>query len=216
MASSLFQRQQLSAISAIVTAIAFAIVAQFSQSGQTSTNEIAVFLPLPVKPTQTNTSQAIATGLLFPPCSFVYFLVSGAVTEIFSQPLVPNRESNSLIGSVLAINVWTLTPAVFLGFFFLQIILYPILAIIIERSLWGSSFRGRRFRSAGEMDGNALRINNFTKRYNRAAKKRDRTLAVDQLSLDVFAGTIMVLLGANGSGKSTTLSCIAGLESVGK
>lgn len=86
--------------------------------------------------------------------------------------------------------------------------------MVIERFLWGSSFRGRHFRSAEEMDGNALRISNFSKRYNNAAKKRDRTLAVDELSLDVFAGTIMVLLGANGSGKSTTLSSIAGLESI--
>lgn len=64
------------------------------------------------------------------------------------------------------------------------------------------------------MDGNALRLSAFTKKYNKAAKKRDRTLAVDELSLDVFAGTIMVLLGANGSGKSTTLNCVAGLESI--
>lgn len=45
LASSLFRRQQLSAISAIVAAIAFAIVAQFSQSGQKSTNTAAVSQP---------------------------------------------------------------------------------------------------------------------------------------------------------------------------
>lgn len=67
LASSLFRRMQLSAISAIVAALAFAIVAQFSQSGQKSTSSAA----------------AIATGLLFPPSSFVYFLVSaGECIEI--------------------------------------------------------------------------------------------------------------------------------------
>lgn len=61
LASSLFRRMQLSAISAIIAAIAFAIVAQFTQSGQKATS----------------TSAATATGLLFPPSAFVYFLVSG-------------------------------------------------------------------------------------------------------------------------------------------
>ncbi|KXT09611.1 hypothetical protein AC579_7646 [Pseudocercospora musae] len=198
LASSLFRRQQLSAISAIVAAIAFAIVAQFSQSGQSSTNNAAV----------------IATGLLFPPSSFVYFLVTSAVSEIFSQPINLSSSPLSLIGSLLDIRIYTITPGTFLGFFAFQILLYPILATIVERFMWGSSFRGRHFRSTAEMNGNALRVNKFTKRYKNAAKKRDRTLAVDQLSLDVFAGTIMCLLGANGSGKSTTLNSIAGLESI--
>lgn len=86
--------------------------------------------------------------------------------------------------------------------------------MVIERFLWGSSFKGRHFRTSEEMEGNALRISEFSKRYNKAAKKRDRTLAVDKLSLDLYAGSITVLLGANGSGKSTTLNSIAGLESI--
>lgn len=47
------------------------------------------------------------------------------------------------------------------------------------------------------------RLSKFSKRYNVAAKKRDRTLAVDELSCDFYAGSITILLGANGSGKST-------------
>ncbi|KJX98170.1 abc transporter like protein [Zymoseptoria brevis] len=198
LASSLFQRQQLSAISAVVAAMVFAIVAQFTQSGQKSTNDAAV----------------IATGLLFPPSSFVYFLVTGAVSEIFSQPLRPQQTLPGLLASVLEIRVWSLTPAVFLGFFAIQIVLYPMLAVVIERFMWGSSFRGRHLRSTAEMEGNALRLSKFSKRYNVAAKKRDRTLAVDELSCDFYAGSITILLGANGSGKSTTLNCIAGLQSI--
>ncbi|KAF2206856.1 hypothetical protein CERZMDRAFT_122855 [Cercospora zeae-maydis SCOH1-5] len=198
LASSLFRRQQLSAISAIVAAIVFAIVAQFTQSGQRSTS----------------TTAATATGLLFPPSSFVYFLVSGAIADIFSQPLKANTTYPDLLRSLLGIRVWSLTPAHFLGFFAFQIACYPIFAIIIERFLWGSSFRGRNLKSREEMQGNALRIRNFTKRYNKAVKKTDRTLAVDQLSLDLYAGSITVLLGANGCGKSTTMNCIAGLESI--
>ena len=185
LASSLFRRQQLSAISAVVAAIVFAIVAQFTQSGQKSTN----------------TAAATATGLLFPPSSFVYFLVYGAVAEIFSVPLQASQElpNIALLNNALDINLWTLTPAHFLGFFAFQIALYPILAILIERFLWGSNFRGRHLRSKEEMQGNALRIRQFSKRYNKAVKKSDRTLAVDELSLDLYAGSITVLLGANGS-----------------
>ncbi|KAI5362419.1 putative AAA+ ATPase domain, ABC transporter, ABC transporter A [Septoria linicola] len=198
LASSLFRRQQLSAISAIVAAIVFAIVAQFTQSGQKSTS----------------TAAALATGLLFPPSTFVYFLVSAAVSEIFSLPLQADFQLPVILNGLLDITIWSLTPAHFLGFFAFQIILYPILAIMIERFLWGSSFKGRHFRSKDEMQGNSLRIKNFTKKYNKALKKSDRTLAVDKLSLDLYAGSITVLLGANGSGKSTTMNCIAGLESI--
>nr|POF14041.1 atp-binding cassette sub-family a member 3 [Quercus suber] len=191
-------RQQLSALSAIVAALAFAIVAQFSQSGQSSTS----------------TPAAVATGLLFPPSSFVYFLVSGAVAEIFSQPINLEQELPSILEDTLGVKIWHLAPAYFLGFFAFQIAVYPVLAIIIERFLWGSSFRGRHFRSTEEMDGNSVRIINFTKRYNKAFKHRDRTLAVDKLSLDLYAGSITMLLGANGCGKSSTLKTITGLESI--
>ncbi|SMR48487.1 unnamed protein product [Zymoseptoria tritici ST99CH_1E4] len=197
-ASSLFQRQQLSALSAVVAAMVFAMVAQFTQCGQASTNDAAV----------------IVTGLLFPPSSFVYFLVLGAVSEIFSKPLNPHRQLSGLLTSQLQIKLWTLTPAIFFAFFTLQIVLYPVLAVVIERFMWGSSFQGRHFRSTAEMEGNALRLSKFSKRYNVAAKKRDRTLAVDELSCDFYAGSITILLGANGSGKSTTMNCIAGLQSI--
>lgn len=145
---------------------------------------------------------------------YITLTIYTAVSEIFGQPLKVNQEISTILGSLLDIRVWSLTPAHFVGFFIFQIVLYPVLAIVVERFLWGSSYRGRHVRSTEEMEGNALRISNFTKRYNKAAKKRDRTLAVDKLSLDLFAGSITVLLGANGSGKSTTLNSIAGLESI--
>ncbi len=51
-----------------------------------------------------------------------------------------------------------------------------------------------------------LRIAGLTKRYG-------RQLAVDNLSLVIEQGTIFGLLGRNGAGKSTTISCVLGLSS---
>ncbi len=42
-------------------------------------------------------------------------------------------------------------------------------------------------------------------------KAFDNTLAVDQLSFEVAAGTIMGLVGPNGAGKTTTMRAIAGI-----
>jgi len=49
-----------------------------------------------------------------------------------------------------------------------------------------------------------LSIRNLTKRYG-------RTLAVDDLDLEVKAGEIFALLGPNGAGKTTAIRCITGL-----
>ncbi|KAI5294831.1 hypothetical protein KEM52_003074, partial [Ascosphaera acerosa] len=48
----------------------------------------------------------------------------------------------------------------------------------------------------------------------RFGSKRRTVRAVDGMTLDVMMGEIMVLLGANGSGKSTTLTAIAGLSKI--
>lgn len=53
--------------------------------------------------------------------------------------------------------------------------------------------------------GVSLRIENLTRRYGDVK-------AVDDLNLDIPAGTFLTLLGASGCGKSTTLGLIAGLD----
>jgi ABC-2 type transport system ATP-binding protein len=50
----------------------------------------------------------------------------------------------------------------------------------------------------------AISIESLTKRYG-------KTLAVDELSLDVPAGRLFGFLGPNGAGKSTTIGCLTGL-----
>jgi iron(III) transport system ATP-binding protein len=43
-------------------------------------------------------------------------------------------------------------------------------------------------------------------------EKRDRVLAVSEVSIDVEDGQLFTLLGPSGCGKTTTLRCVAGLE----
>src|SRR5438552_17827437 len=50
----------------------------------------------------------------------------------------------------------------------------------------------------------AIRLTNLVKRYG-------PTVAVENLSLSVRAGTMFGFLGPNGSGKSTTIGCMTGL-----
>jgi putative spermidine/putrescine transport system ATP-binding protein len=56
-----------------------------------------------------------------------------------------------------------------------------------------------------KIGGTSLSITSLVKRYDRA-----NTIAVNGVSLDVTAGEFVSLLGASGSGKTTTLMMIAG------
>ncbi|KAK5166925.1 uncharacterized protein LTR77_007654 [Saxophila tyrrhenica] len=189
--SSIFRHVQISAISAVIVAMVMALVAQFAESISQTASDTGV----------------IATAVLFPPSAFVYFFIQAAYFEQNIEPLElgVNPDGN---------YYWNVPAATFLGSLVLSIVLYPVLGAVIERWLHGSSSKNRYLRSAEELGGDAIRLDGFSKRYNVAAKKRGRIQAVDNLSLKVHAGSITVLLGANGSGKSTTLKSIAGLESI--
>jgi ABC-type multidrug transport system ATPase subunit len=48
-----------------------------------------------------------------------------------------------------------------------------------------------------------IAVSNLGKRYG-------RTVAVDDVSLEVFEGEIFGLIGPNGAGKTTTMECVEG------
>ena len=190
--SSLFKRAQLSAISAIIAVMVFALVAQFAEGSSTLT---------------AHTDGVLATSVLFPPCNFVYFLVIAAGFAQDEQPLVLNRYAPN-------IQQWSVTGATVLGLLVFQIVVYPILGMMIESMLHSTASSTRKIRSGREMGENAVRLQGFTKLYKNRVKKKEKVKAVENLNLNLHTGSITVLLGANGSGKSTTLNSIAGLETI--
>ncbi|MGY8686924.1 MAG: ATP-binding cassette domain-containing protein, partial [Verrucomicrobiales bacterium] len=59
----------------------------------------------------------------------------------------------------------------------------------------------------------AVRIQQLTKVFRLPSLKRQRVVAVKDLSLEVAPGEIYGLIGPNGSGKSTTMKVLLGLIS---
>ena len=191
LASSLFKRAQLSAISAIIAAIVFAIVANFAEG---------VF-------DYATVGGVLATAVLFPPCNFVYFIIVTASFEQDGHPVSLSSPSPN-------IDYWKVNAGVFLGLLVFQIVVFPVLGAVIEGYLHGTPSRARHVSTSDKMSGNAVVLKNFSKTFKSRAKKKEKVKAVNDLSLSLHAGSITVLLGANGSGKSTTLNSIAGLETI--
>lgn len=156
----------------------------------------------------------IVIGLLFPPASFVYEFI--AISAYEHEGLAAD-----VTGSHDGINRG---PSI-LGQIVVQIIgifLFPALTILLERKLFfaepffrwlfrrcsSKATQASVFEKATSIDGTtpALSIKNLTKKYG----KKDSSLAVDNLDLEVSRGSITCLLGSNGSGKSTTIGVVGG------
>ncbi|KAM5343548.1 hypothetical protein ACJ41O_012085 [Fusarium nematophilum] len=190
---SCFRKAQLSGITSVILSLVLAILAQVSGNAQTWLVTIL--------------------SLLFPPMNFIYLVVLIARWESRS-------EAASLIGGASASHS-KVPVIVFWLFALLHAILYPILGALVEKKLFGTTSSSRRTELPGSPV--AVRLDGFTKTYPPSFiqrmvsyfKKKPRTTvhAVQNLDLEVYRGEIMVLLGANGSGKSTTLDAIAGMHS---
>ncbi|GAP87040.1 putative ABC transporter [Rosellinia necatrix] len=192
--AAFFKKAQLSGIVTTIVYILLAILAQTLTSPGTGT--------------------VAALSLLFAPCNFVWYMTWIARWERKDLPADLTKTPPE--------NPWDLPGIVFWIFLIIQIIVYPIIGAYLERAFHGTTTQGRtilRGREAATAPEDAVRLEGFTKIYRPSAlrrlfsfisKPRDDVVAVDGLTMNARRGQILALLGANGSGKSTTLDSIAG------
>lgn len=178
--------------------------------------------------------RAQMAGIISACASFVLALLTAVQTQAGDGPNSPaalyvlsflfNPMSYSFMVQLMAINEGQYLPlnlfqhgynnttypfVVFIAPIF-QFFFYIALALIFDRFLYGK-IRASKTLSNSE---NAIEISNLTKVYtstNFQLKKSNFT-AVDNLSLSIASNQIYSLLGANGSGKTTTLEMIAGIQ----
>lgn len=191
-----FHKAQLSGISTTIVSLLLAVLAQVI--GNASTGAVAIL------------------GLLFPPMNYTFFTILMARWERKNIPTNLSKAAPE--------NPSTLPGIVFFIFLVVQILVYPILAALVERTLYGTASPGRKLMTVESDSDAAVELSGFTKTYKpswwarniatRFGKRKESVIAVDNLDLQIPRGQITVLLGANGSGKTTTLETVAGLNTV--
>jgi ATP-binding cassette, subfamily A (ABC1), member 3 len=192
--AAFFKKAQLSGITSVIISLLLAIIAQVA--AKSGTASVAIL------------------SLLFPPMNYVYFTIFMARWERQNLPTNLVQAAPKNTSALPGIVLWI--------FLIIQIIVFPILGAWVERYLYGTASKERH---TAVTDSNvAVKIESFTKQYppslatsawGRVRRKpAANVMAVNNLTLEAMRGQIMVLLGANGSGKSTTLDAIAGLNSI--
>ncbi|KAL6875223.1 P-loop containing nucleoside triphosphate hydrolase protein [Trichoderma novae-zelandiae] len=193
--ASFFKKAQLSGIAAILAVLLLGILAQSL--------------------TQPATGPVLVLSLLFSPCAYVYFIT---LMSRFERSGVPANLVEIAPGSP-----WKISGIALWFFLIAHIFVYPLLAALIEQHLYSTAAAGRKVLKHGDnsLGEDAVRLDELTKVYQptffrsinfMGFKASDPVVAVKQLSFSVRKGQIVALLGANGSGKSTTLDAIAGLN----
>lgn len=196
--AAFFRKAQLSGITIVIVPILLAIIAQVA--GPFSTSAVYVL------------------SLIFPSINYVFFIIWVArfERELTGANLgqgAPDYED----------HVWTTPGIVFWVFLIIQTLVYPFLGALVERWLYGTVSADRKT-TTDSPDHNII-LRNFSKHWTPSwfrknvlakigIKPPETVIAVDDFSIKARKGQIMVLLGANGSGKSTTLDAIAGLNTI--
>lgn len=164
------------------------------------------------------TATVAAMSFLFPSMNYIFmtgymcrYEEQGLPTDLLraAKSTFDERSSSRLPGIIL----WL--------FLVLQIIIYPILAIYAERWSHGTKSKTRTvgINCDTEIAAPAIKASDLNKIYPPTfwkiwftwGKKED-VVAVENLNLVARSGQILCLLGANGSGKTTTLDMIGGLQ----
>ncbi|RGP77504.1 ABC transporter [Fusarium longipes] len=195
--ASFFKKAQLSGITAILAVAIIGIVSQVL--------------------TRPGTVPVTVLSLLFTPSAFVFFIANMARFEEREMPTNLLKVAPGSPSALPGIVIWV--------FLIIQIFAYPLIGAFIERALFSNDTPGRNIllnqSDVDRMGSNAVQLRQFTKTYNpnffsrlfrRGANKKQPVHAVRGLDLNIGKGQIIALLGANGSGKSTTLDAIAGMN----
>jgi len=163
-----------------------------------------------------STGAVAILSILFPPMNYTFFTILMARWE--------RQDMGTNLVEAAPENPSTLPGIAFFIFAIIQTLAFPVLGAIVERTMYGTASKGRQLTNATDRSGAAVQLTGFTKRYTpslwarkvatRFGKRKETVVAVDGLNLTIPQGQIMVLLGANGSGKSTTLEAVSGLNTV--
>lgn len=193
--ASLFRKAQLSGITVTIVSIVLAIIIQVTPP--------------------TGTGAVYILSLLFPPMNFTLFTIYMAYWQ---QQEIPVNLNEGPPGAP-----WDVPGYVFFIFCAIQFVVYPIVGAFIERGLYGTASKARTLRHDTGNSPETVKITGLKKYYpqswmyrnvwSRFSKDPRQTVkAVDDVSISVLRGQVMILLGSNGSGKSTTLDVLAGLQ----
>jgi ABC-type multidrug transport system ATPase subunit len=194
--AALFRKSQLSGVCITIVYILLAVIAQTL--------------------TRPKSAPVAVLSLLFAPCNYTFFI---SLLARWEQQELPTN-----LVKVAPNSPWSIPGIVLWIFLIIQIIVYPILGAFLERYLHGTSTNTRNivFGAQGQEGAgaeSAVRLEGFTKIYSPGifrrmfsfiSKPKPPVVAVNGLTLSAGRGQILALLGANGSGKSTTLDSIAG------
>ncbi|KAF4424492.1 hypothetical protein F53441_14227, partial [Fusarium austroafricanum] len=195
--ASFFRKAQLSGITAILAVALLGILSQcLTSPGTVPVTILSVF---------------------FTPSAFVFFISNMAGFEQVERPTNLLESAPNSNSALPGIAIWI--------FLIIQIFAYPLMGAFIEHVLYSNETPGRKMllhqSEVDRMGSNAVQLRQFSKIYNpsifsrifrRGSNKKLPVSAVNGLDLDIGQGQIVALLGANGSGKSTTLDAIAGMN----
>lgn len=222
-AASVFRKSQMAGIYVVAGFVGVAVGALAYDSDRVRPEQFGYRNP--------TTPGVTLLTLLFPSANFVYqlglmclFATRGATVTLAA--VVPQPDD---VGQM----PYTITLAELWAFLAVQIVVYPLLALPLERALHGISFRGRSFGGGGARGGRseksddddpstvAVRTSGLRKVYGPSRWRQvfccgrggpAAVVAVDSLDLTAQKRQVLCLLGANGSGKTTTLDLVAGLQ----
>lgn len=202
-AASFFSKSRVSAIYVLGGFLLLAVGAQiFDQS-------------LSNKPTPAG---AYILSILFPSSNYVLFVLQMCYWEMVGKGPQLGQQPPMPAGVPPLMQEYKITTGECIGFLALQIIFYPILAIVVEKFMHGIDFKNRTFAPADNHPGGAVAETFELRKYftpNILEKlfccgRRKEVKAVNGVSIQGHKGQILCLVGPNGSGKTTTLHMMSG------